>query len=163
MDGIVLDSEIPLHVRQRYYELCSSQNMFLHENVTGGFNIKLVIGMISETINIADAVRLVKSTTSASHMIGWDRTLKAFEELGMAVGFLRARIHKLISLGRESKAVIESKKRERAEAENEMTCLKKKLRNARAAAGKISVEIDAFVAKDEDHDRMLKEIACASW
>ncbi|KAK6143536.1 hypothetical protein DH2020_023884 [Rehmannia glutinosa] len=163
VDGLILDSKIPTHLRTKYYELCLSQNMFLHENLIPGLNSNLSAGMISETINIADAIRAAKHGTAANHLESWDKTLKAFEDLGMAVGFLRARINKLLSLSREYQANIESKRNERAEAEDEMRALKVKLSNVKTSIIKIDAEIDALKAKNEELGFVFTEAAGAPW
>ncbi|KAL7125304.1 hypothetical protein ABFS83_14G108600 [Erythranthe nasuta] len=153
VDGQILDSEIPTRCRAKYYELCKSQNMFLHEKLVRGLNGKLAAGMISETVKIADAIRAVNSMTCPARMDGWDKTLKGFEELGMVVGFLRVRIRKLLRVFREFRDEIDLKRIERDEAEKEMRALNAKI-------GKIDAEIDALSGKNEP---VFKEIACAPW
>lgn len=36
VDGLILDSELPTDVRAKYYELCNSQKMFLHDHLITG-------------------------------------------------------------------------------------------------------------------------------
>nr|GFA01309.1 hypothetical protein [Tanacetum cinerariifolium] len=57
VDNLVIDSEIPKHFQIKYYDLCRGQNMYLHENLLKGLNVKLAVGIILETITIADAIR----------------------------------------------------------------------------------------------------------
>ncbi|KAH6834359.1 AP2/B3-like transcriptional factor family protein, partial [Perilla frutescens var. hirtella] len=156
VDGLIIDAEIPTHLRTKYYKLCRSQNTFLHENLMHGLNTKLAAGMISETINIADAIRAAKPSTGTNHLQIWDRTLKAFEDLGMAVGFLRARIDKLLSLFCEVQAMIELKRTERDEAKEEMRALKMRIAN-------LDDEIDGLVVKKEGLSSVFKEVADAPW
>ncbi|KAK4405220.1 B3 domain-containing protein [Sesamum angolense] len=163
VDGLVLDSELPMHLRTKYYELCRSQNIFLHEKVIPGLNSKLAAGMILETINIADAIRAANPNMGSNHIESWDKTLKAFEDLGMTVGFLRARIHKLVSLSRESQTVIELKRTERAAAEKEMRSLNEKLSNVKMLIGKLDSEIAALKVKNEELGFVFKEVAGAPW
>ncbi|KAL0412539.1 UNVERIFIED_CONTAM: B3 domain-containing protein [Sesamum radiatum] len=163
VDGLVLDSELPMHLKTKYYELCRSQNMFLHEKVIPGLNVKLAAGMILETINIADAIRAADANMGSNHLESWDKTLKAFEDLGMMVGFLRARIHKLVSLSRESQTVIELKRTDRAAAEDEMRSLNEKLSNVRVLLGKLDSEIAALKVKNEELGFVFKEVAGAPW
>ncbi|KAL9141512.1 hypothetical protein ABFS82_14G109200 [Erythranthe guttata] len=153
VDGQILDSEIPTRCRAKYYELCKSQDMFLHEKLVRGLNGKLAAGMISETAKIADAIRAVDSMTCPARMDGWDKTLKGFEELGMVVGFLRVRIRKLLRVFREFRDEIDLKRIERDEAEKEMRALNVRI-------GKIDAEIDALGGKNEP---IFKEIARAPW
>ncbi|KAK7251058.1 hypothetical protein RIF29_33932 [Crotalaria pallida] len=58
VDGISIDVELPNEVRNKYYKLCCSQHAFLHENLIKGMDHKLVVGIISETVNIADAIKV---------------------------------------------------------------------------------------------------------
>lgn len=162
VNGLIIDSEIPSHLRTKYYTLCCSQNMFLHDNLISGLNSKLVVGAIFETINIADAIRVAKPTTDLNEMEDWDRTLKAFEDLGMVVGFLRARIHKLLSVSRESQAMIQSKRNERSEAQEEMRDLKVKLSDVEKRIKHVDLEIDAL-EKSKDLDAVFKEVVGAPW
>ncbi|XP_015169163.1 B3 domain-containing protein Os01g0234100-like [Solanum tuberosum] len=88
VDGLIIDSEVPtLHIRTKYYDLCRTQNSFLHDHLLGGLNVKLAAGMITETVNIADAIRACKISTPRDCLETWDNTLKGFECLGMNVGF----------------------------------------------------------------------------
>jgi hypothetical protein len=50
------------------------------------------VGMIAETINIADAIKVSTVTTFQDSFKKWEKTLKAFQGLGMNVGFLLARL-----------------------------------------------------------------------
>ena len=68
VDGLVIDSEIPLHLRAKYYQLCCSQNSFLHDHLIKGLNCKLAAGIISETVEIADASRAAKLKTSCEYL-----------------------------------------------------------------------------------------------
>ncbi|KAL7125298.1 hypothetical protein ABFS83_14G108400 [Erythranthe nasuta] len=163
IDGLTIDSEIPTDCKEKYYGLCKSRNMLLHENLVQGLNGKLAVEMISETIRIADAIRAVDSKTAPGLMEGWDKTLKGFEEIGMVVGFLRVRIRKLIRVFREYRAGIELKRIERDEAEEERIALNVKLWRVENWIGEIDAEIDALSAKNESMGPVLKEIACAPW
>ncbi|KAM2731776.1 hypothetical protein EV2_035404 [Malus domestica] len=87
----------------QYYELFCSQNSFLHEQLVEGLNCKLTAGVISETVNIADAIRACKITTPEGYLSTWDKTLKAFDDLGMNVCFRRARLDQLTSVASKIK------------------------------------------------------------
>ncbi|CAI9765566.1 unnamed protein product [Fraxinus pennsylvanica] len=163
VNGLVLDSEIPQHLQTKYYELCCSQKMFLHDHLIEGLNSKLVAGMISETINIADAIRAAKITQSLHHLESWDKTLKAFEDLGMEVGFLRARLLKLVNLSRQSMAIIESKNNERALVEEDIRDLEGKLLQAKRLMKHLENEIEALKKNDEKLAVIFKEFAAAPW
>ncbi|CAN6544278.1 unnamed protein product [Malus baccata var. baccata] len=103
VNGLIINSEFSKYVLTKYYELCCSQNSFLHEQLLEGLNCKLIAGVISETVNIADAIRACKITTPEDYLSTWDKTLKAFGDLGMNVRFLRARLDQLTSLASKSK------------------------------------------------------------
>ncbi|EYU26113.1 hypothetical protein MIMGU_mgv1a025604mg [Erythranthe guttata] len=160
--GLVIDSEVPRHQKKKYYDLCRSQNTFLHENLVRGLNTKLAAGIISETVNIADAIRA--STTPHEHLESWDKTLKAFEDLGMSVGPLRARIREMMSLYRDSRARIELMRKERAEAEGVMKELSQRLSNVKTCVDKYDAIIDDLInARNEGLGSKFEEIACAPW
>ncbi|KAL2460234.1 TF-B3 domain-containing protein [Abeliophyllum distichum] len=163
VNGLILDSEIPRHYQTKYYELCCSQKMFLHDHLIEGLNSKLAAGMISETINIADAIRAAKITTTLHHLESWDKTLKAFGDLGMEVGFLRTRLYKLVSLSQESQVLIESKKSERAKAEEDIRDLEAKLLEIKGSMKILEDEIEALKKKDEKLTTTFKEFAAAPW
>ncbi|KAJ0759472.1 hypothetical protein HanLR1_Chr04g0161711 [Helianthus annuus] len=110
VDDLVIDSEIPKHFQIKYYDLCLSQKTYLHENLLKGLNVKLAAGVILETVTIADAIRACKVGVPRDYFDIWDKTLKAFEEMGMKVGFLRARISKLVGLLFDSNKLLEAKK-----------------------------------------------------
>ncbi|KAJ6435908.1 hypothetical protein OIU84_001017 [Salix udensis] len=111
VNGLVINCELSKHLQMKYYELCCSQKCFLHENFIEGLNCKLIAGIISETINIADAIRASKITASYDNFTTWEKTLKAFLGLGMKVDFLLARLERLINLslksGKHKKARLE--------------------------------------------------------
>lgn len=162
VNGVFLNSEVPAHLRMNYYNLCCSQSKFLHENLVEGLNSKLVAGMISEIVSTADAIKSARLTTPLSHLETWEKTLKAFEDLGMAVGFLRSRIHQLVTLSQESRVVMESKKRERDEAEGEMKALEAKLLKVKAVVKSLNAEIHNL----EEHRELgvvFRDIARAVW
>ncbi|KAF6176141.1 hypothetical protein GIB67_023432 [Kingdonia uniflora] len=78
----------------KYYELCRIQNVLLHEDLVK-HNSKLVDGIISEMIIIADDIKASKVSTFVDEFATWDRNLQGFEHLGMNVGFLHAELQQL--------------------------------------------------------------------
>ncbi|KAI9114324.1 hypothetical protein K1719_014552 [Acacia pycnantha] len=125
VNGLVLDSELSKHLKPKYHELCCSQGMFLHENLVKGQNCKLVVGMICETINLADAIRASKITTSSDTFAVWNKSLKGLEIFGMNVSFLLARLEQLMSLASKSKRYTKTRiKRDQAEEEKKVLQLK---------------------------------------
>lgn len=119
IDGLNINSEIPTPILKKYYELCCSQNSYLHQNLVERLNCKLVVGLISETVNIADAIKACKITTTESYFLTWDKTLQASEILGMHVSFQRTRLTELASLASEAQGYKDSRlEREQREAEH---------------------------------------------
>ncbi|KAL4555756.1 hypothetical protein LXL04_038384 [Taraxacum kok-saghyz] len=149
VDDLIIDSEIPKHFQIKYYELCQSQNAYLHENLLKGLNVKLVVGIILETITISDAVKACKVTTTRDDFETWDKTLKAFEEMGMKVGFLRGRIGKLVGLLFESNEVLEVKKNEHLKAKEEMRLINERLLGVREVIKNLDFEIESLKMKGE--------------
>ncbi|CAI9097626.1 OLC1v1034097C2 [Oldenlandia corymbosa var. corymbosa] len=135
-NGVVIDSEIPTHLRAKYYELCSSQNAYLHSSLLEDVNCKLVAGAIIEIVNISDAIRAAKVTADLDcRLQAWDKVAKSFEDWGMTVRFLRKRIKKLLSFhSEEQQEMILSKKSERARLETDMRDLETKLVNVKGVA-----------------------------
>ncbi|PSS26100.1 B3 domain-containing protein [Actinidia chinensis var. chinensis] len=163
VDGLVIDSEIPPHLQSKYYELCCSQNAFLHDHLLDGLNCKLAAGIICETVNIADAIRASKLTTSRDNFTTWDNTLKAFEKLGMNVKFLCARLDRLVSFAFDSERVLESKRVERVQAEEEIRTLEAKLLQVKELMKNLDEEIDGLKGKNKMLEVKFCEEANAPW
>ncbi|KAL1801896.1 hypothetical protein ACET3Z_030543 [Daucus carota] len=73
-------------------------------------------------ISIADAIRSSKPS-KCEDLKAWDSSLQAFEILGMKVGFLRARINKLLILSSDLEDALKRKIVEKAKAEEELKVL----------------------------------------
>ncbi|KAJ6985365.1 B3 domain-containing protein [Populus alba x Populus x berolinensis] len=112
LNGFAIDSELSEHHRTKYYELCRSQNSFLHSNLLNSINHKLAVEIIIGTVDISEGIRSSKLSSSQADYGVWDKTLKGFELLGMKVGFLRERLSRLMSLALESEEAMESECRE---------------------------------------------------
>ncbi|GMN37594.1 hypothetical protein TIFTF001_006936 [Ficus carica] len=161
-NGLIINSELPKYLQGKYYDLCCSQNAFLHEHLIDGLNCKLVAGIISETINIADAIRASKITTPVDDFATWDKTLKAFEGLGMKVGFLRARLDGLIDIASESKSY-ENVRVERDNAKEELGVLEAKLSGVKEKMMRLNTEIEALRVNRQKLELKFKKVATASW
>ncbi|KZV50226.1 hypothetical protein F511_03180 [Dorcoceras hygrometricum] len=169
VDGLILDSELPVDAKVKYYTLCCSQKMFLHEGVTG-LSRSLVVGMISETSNIADAIKSTSLAASLHNLESWDNTLKAFEDLGMSVGFLRTRIDMLVKVSRKYQTINESKSAKHKLIEETKRSLNDKVSNMDALRKIIEALMDLIQnleAKiDGDMEGLRSEfnrIATAPW
>ncbi|KAK3222322.1 hypothetical protein Dsin_009347 [Dipteronia sinensis] len=168
VDGMVIDSELPENMRIKYYNLCCSQNAFLHENIIQGINFKLIVGTISETVNIADALRNCNLSTSRDEFSTWDKSLKAFELLGMNVGFLRARLYRLLKLAFESEGATEIRryieaKAQKAQAEEEIRSIQTRLMELKGDCVRFSAEVESLKSKTEGYNRKFKEEVNTPW
>ncbi|KAJ0759474.1 hypothetical protein HanLR1_Chr04g0161731 [Helianthus annuus] len=163
VDGLIIDSEIPKHFQIKYYDLCHSQKTYLHENLLKGLNVKLAAGVILETVTIADAIRACKVSNTRDDFDIWDRTLKAFEEMGMKVGFLRGRISKLVALLFDSNKLLEAKKNEQVKAEDEMRVVNKKLCDIRDVIKNLDVEIETLKLTGKNLELVFCKEANAPW
>ncbi|PQQ04389.1 B3 domain-containing protein [Prunus yedoensis var. nudiflora] len=162
VNGLIINSEFSKYILNKYYELCCSQNSFLHEHLLEGLNCKLVAGVISETVNIADAIRACNITTPDGNFSTWDQTLKAFQGLGMNIGFLLARLDQLVSLASKSKRFKEARL-EKDQAEEEMRSLEAKLLEVKEAVNRLESEMETLNTSSENLGVMFQEVAKASW
>nr|GMD73662.1 B3 domain-containing protein Os01g0234100-like [Ipomoea batatas] len=160
VNNVIIDSEIPEAHRLKYYELCCSRKAYLHERLLDGVNYKLIAGAITETVNIADAIRAAKLTTGRDLLEVWDSTLKGIEYFGIQVGFLRDRISKLVRLSGDN--VVASKKKEKALAEAEMMDLRGKMWRVREVINNLDAEIQAYSSM-ERIEELFKDAANAAW
>ncbi|OVA10452.1 B3 DNA binding domain [Macleaya cordata] len=168
VNGLIINSEIFEHVRTKYYELCRSQNCFLHKHLVQGLNCKLVAGIISETVNIADAIRASKLSTPRDEFAIWDKCLKAFKQLGMNVDFLLSRLEQLVNLVFESEEALDSKKYREAmigktRAEEEIKTLEMNLIELKDALKKFETDIKTLQVKAEMHELTFQAEVDAPW
>ncbi|KAK9136023.1 hypothetical protein Syun_015353 [Stephania yunnanensis] len=106
VDGLNIDSELSDDTLLKYYKLCSSQQLFLHEKLMKGMNYKLVAGIISETVDIADAVEARNRRLSSEEFDSLNTRLEAFEKMGMKVAFLRNQLNQaVVGTTKESKVM----------------------------------------------------------
>lgn len=164
VDGLLLDSELPEETRKTYYKLCCSQNAFLHENVIKGMNKKLIVGTISETVHIANAIKACKLTTSRDDFAAWDKSLKAFELLGMNVGFLRARLSQLTGLAYESKVPVDARgyaesRKERARVKTGMKNIETKLAELKEAFENFDATVQSLSSQTESYEHKFHQEA----
>ncbi|CAA2987465.1 B3 domain-containing Os01g0234100-like [Olea europaea subsp. europaea] len=168
VNGVCIDSEIPEHVRQKYYELCRSKNAFLHEGLLPGLHCKLAAGMIFEAVNTADAIRSCKLTTPREDFEVWEKSLRSFELLGLNVGFLGARLCRVLKLAFDSEGAVDAKKyweakTERARTEEGIRDLEVKLVELKEASAKFDAEIESLKSKAESYELMFQEEVNAPW
>ncbi|WOH13851.1 hypothetical protein DCAR_0933362 [Daucus carota subsp. sativus] len=162
VDRLIIDCEIPHDLRVKYYELCCSQNSYLHDELIDGLNLRLVVGVIFEIISIADAIRSSK-TRKCEDLKAWDNSLKAFEILGMKVGFLRARINKLLILSSDLEDALKRKIVEKAKAEEELEVLEIKRSRVKELIENSDYEIQAMKKKSKNLEAAFLEESQAPW
>ncbi|XP_058215831.1 B3 domain-containing protein Os01g0234100-like isoform X3 [Rhododendron vialii] len=168
VDGLSIDSEIPKHIRVKYFNLCQSRRAFLHARLFHGLNIKLVSGIISEIVNIADAIRACTLTTSRNKFEVWEKSLKSFELVGMNVGFLSARLRRLLSLAIKTEVDVDVKKyveakTRKVQADDEIRKLKAKVVELKVASRKLGAFIKALKSKVEGYEHKFQEEVDAPW
>ncbi|XP_026412164.1 B3 domain-containing protein Os01g0234100-like isoform X1 [Papaver somniferum] len=168
VNNLTIDSEIPEHVRAKYYELCRSQNTFLHENLMVGLNPKLVAGMISEIVNLADAVRASKHSTRREEFEAWENSLKAFKQLGMNVAFLLSRLSKLLKLLSESEEAFDLKRYNEAmngknRVKGETTTLEMQILELKNDSTRLDTEIKTLKLQAEKHESTFKSEVSYPW
>ncbi|KAL3526770.1 hypothetical protein ACH5RR_011426 [Cinchona calisaya] len=168
VNGVCIDSELPEHVRRKYYELCYSKNVFLHERFLQGLHCNLAAGIIFEAVSTADAIKACKVTTSRKEFDKWEKSLRSFELLGMNVGFLRARLRRLLSLAFDGEGALETKRyweviTEQACTEDEIINLESKLVELKESCGKLDAEIETLKPRAESYEIMFQEEVNAPW
>ncbi|KAF4380787.1 hypothetical protein F8388_017141 [Cannabis sativa] len=168
VDGMLVDSEIPEDIRRAYYKLCSSQKAFLHDNIIKGMNHKLIVGTIIETVKVASAIKACKLTTSRGDFEAWDKSLRAFELLGMNVGILRSRLSRLTGLSRDSEVCVDAKmyaesRKERAEVETGMKDIETKIVELRVACVRFDAAIEKLGSQAESYEHKFHKEVKAPW
>nr|XP_029153268.1 B3 domain-containing protein Os01g0234100-like [Arachis hypogaea] len=168
VDGVVLDAEFSTEVRNKYYKLCYSQRAFLHENLTRGLNYKLVVGIITETVNIADAIKVSVLATPRFDFSNWDKTLLAFEHMGMNVEFLRVKLRRLVSIAYETDDALETRryfqyKNQHSRADEEIKNMESKLEDLKGACKDFSAYIKSLKQKAETHQNKFQKEVAAPW
>ncbi|KAL6627027.1 hypothetical protein ACP70R_030753 [Stipagrostis hirtigluma subsp. patula] len=147
VDSLVIDCNFHDQPRRSYYELCRSQKCFLHKHLLKQLNLTLVVGVIMETINIAEGIRACKAQASSREdFLIWKKTLESFELLGMNVAFLLKRVDDLLSLSTQSRDLLECQKY-------------KELKLERACAGE-KLKLEASVKRS---GQTLQQLAAAPW
>ncbi|XP_075482124.1 B3 domain-containing protein Os01g0234100-like isoform X2 [Primulina tabacum] len=168
LHGVCIDLELPKHIRRKYYDLCCSKNTFLHDRLLPGLSCKLASGMIFETVNTADAIRGCNLTTPRNEFDVWEKSLRSFELLGLKVGFLRSRLHRLVSMSFESEDAVDTRryldaKIKRGQAEEEIRNLEAKLVEMKELSTKYDNEIEILKVKAEKYELKFQEEANSPW
>uniref|UniRef100_A0A7N2R6U1 TF-B3 domain-containing protein n=2 Tax=Quercus lobata TaxID=97700 RepID=A0A7N2R6U1_QUELO len=168
VDGMPIDSELSEDIRRKYFKLCNSQNAFLHDSLVKGINYNLIVGIILETVNIADAIKASKLTTTREEFSSWDQTLKAFEQLGMNVRFLRSRLRRIISLAYESEGAKSTRtyleaQNEQSRTEDEIRNIEGKLAELKEACDGFGAYIESLKSKSALYEHKFRQEVTAPW
>lgn len=164
VNGSRIDSELSDYHRSKYYELCCSQNSFLHDNLLESISSKLAAEMITQIVNIAEAIRACKISTSQADYTLWDKTLKGFELLGMNVGFLRAKLNRLNTLSLELQQGVDMERsKEQDHMKEEKKSLERKLVKLTEAMRKLDTEIETLKENAEKYELIFQEEVTAAW
>ncbi|KAH7835488.1 hypothetical protein Vadar_026550 [Vaccinium darrowii] len=167
LNGWTIDSELlSTHVRTKYYDLCCTKKSYIHEGLLPTIDSKMAVGIISETINIADAIQACNISTSPYELALWDKTLEAFGLLGMNVGFLHDRVDRLVSLSSESKEVSNKYAEasiERDGVQSEIKSLELKLLGLKQDRSRLDDEMEGLKEKEQKNEFLFQKEAIAPW
>ncbi|RLM94074.1 hypothetical protein C2845_PM08G00310 [Panicum miliaceum] len=169
VDSLVIDCKFHDHLRRTYYELCCSQKSFLHKNLLKQLNLALVVGVIMETISIAEGIRACKAQASSREdLVIWKKTLESLELLGMNVAFLLKRINDLLGLPAGARDLSECQKykelkSERAHAGEKVKALELMLSNVKGVLQKMDAEMEEMESSVKRSGLMLQQLATAPW
>ncbi|CAM0145134.1 unnamed protein product [Urochloa decumbens] len=170
LDSLATGCEFHDRLRSTYYELCSSQKSLLHKNLLKHLQPTLVVGIIMETVSIAEGIRACKAQTSSREdFLDWKKTLESFELLGMNVAFLLKRVNDLLSLAARSTESSEWQekykelKQQRVCAGKKMKVLELQLSNVKDVLQKADVEVEELESSLKISDKALQELASAPW
>ncbi|KAI3961845.1 hypothetical protein MKW98_022050 [Papaver atlanticum] len=168
VNDLIIDSEITEYVRTKYYELCCSQKAFLHKHLAARLNSKLVVGIISETVNIADAIRASTLDTPKDIFETWARGLDAFGQLGMNVGFLVSRLNRLLKLAFDSVQAFEYKRYRdivirKNHVDEKITSLEMKILYLKNDSRKLEKDIKCLELEAQKHILTFRREAASPW
>ena len=169
VDGMPIDEQLSTEVLNKYYKLCFSQQAFLHENLIKGLNYMLIVGIISEIVNIADAIKVSVICTPRVEFTNWDKTLLAFENLGMNVGFLRVRLRRLVSLAYETDNVLETRRylgyrtEQHGRLEDQIKNMEMKLGELNGACSGFGDYLESLKSKSERYQHKFQKEVAANW
>jgi len=169
VDGRPIEEELSIEVRNKYYKLCHSQQVFLHDNLIKGLHYKLIAGIISEIVNIADAIKVSVISTPRVEFSSWDKTLLAFEHLGMNVEFLRVRLRRLVSIAYETGDASEIRRymayrtEQHGQVEDEIKNMETKLEELKEACSGFTSYLESLKSKAEKHEHKFQKEVAANW
>ncbi|KAI3957618.1 hypothetical protein MKW92_027782 [Papaver armeniacum] len=168
VNGMLRDSKIPDDVQSKYYELCRSQNAYLHKHIVEGLNCNILAEIFCDTVNIADAIRSSNLSTTMGEFEAWEKTLKFYKNSGMNVDFLlsRVRTHMQIALAFDYNGAVMEEKR----LEEEITALKEeitageaKILQLRNDSEMLERELTTLKGDREEHESAFQRMLYSPW
>ncbi|TVU23023.1 hypothetical protein EJB05_32752 [Eragrostis curvula] len=164
IDRLVIDCKFHEHLRRTYYDLCCSQKAFLHKHLLKQMNLTLVVGVIMETINIAEGIRACKTKgSSREDLLIWRKTLESFELLGMDVAFLLKRVNAILGLFQTPSRGLSKLRLESALAAEKVKALELELSGVKDVLRKMDAEMKDMEASVKKSDEALQQLATAPW
>ncbi|CAI9104350.1 OLC1v1003003C1 [Oldenlandia corymbosa var. corymbosa] len=152
INGGMLDLKLPDTRRPKYYELCKDQRSYLHSGFHKPAHPESAVASTSNAVDIAEAIRCSNISTVKANFAYWDEALKGLESRGLEVGFLRARLTKLVGLAERAEDSPRAKRLKQATVEwslkgeecnmiqEEMKTLEAKLKSLEAKLQKVKQE-----------------------
>ncbi|XP_057963760.1 B3 domain-containing protein Os01g0234100-like isoform X2 [Malania oleifera] len=168
VNGLEIGSKLTGHTLTNYYELCRTRRSFLHDRLLRNISCQLAATIISETVNISNAIRSCELSTSWADYMSWRKTLLSFEMLGMNVGFMRFRVKKLVNLAFESEGAAQTRRHKevqvaRASVGEKIRSLELKLLELRGEAERLEAENEILEKNCKKHELVFLEEANAPW
>ncbi|KAF5727246.1 B3 domain-containing protein [Tripterygium wilfordii] len=168
VNGLSIDSELSDYHRMKFRELCIAQNSFLHEHLLKSISCKMAAEMITEIVNITEAIRASSLSTPQDDYETWEQTLEGFQHLGLNVRLLRLRLNRLASLALKSKEAMESDtcrnvRLERTRVQGEMQTVELNLLKSKEKKRRLDAEIEALRANVERNELLFQGMVNAPW
>ncbi|XP_019166152.1 PREDICTED: B3 domain-containing protein Os01g0234100-like isoform X1 [Ipomoea nil] len=163
-----MDSKFSISARQKYYELCCAQKSYLHDGFAENINYTLAVGIILETVSIADNIKACTLSTPLTDFKSWDNTLSGFMHLGMDVGFLQERLSKLSTRAIEFQGSHEASRHceiitEENNLNKEIESVERKLMELKEALMDVQVEKEALETQFLIYDMVFCGMAKSPW
>ncbi|XP_026413596.1 B3 domain-containing protein Os01g0234100-like isoform X1 [Papaver somniferum] len=162
VDGMLIDTEISEDVRTKYHELCCSQKSYLHKHLVEGLNRRIIAEIISEIVNIVDAIRSSsKLSTPKDKFKAWEKSLKSCKHMGMNVDFLLARVTILLQQSSAfdyNAAVIEENR-----LEEEIAARRVKILELRNDWVRLERQLRNLKSNREKHESAFQSIVNSPW
>lgn len=168
VNGCPMDSKFSCSARVKYYELCCARKSYLHHLFPKNINYMLAVGIILETVSIADDIKASTLYTPLTDFKNWDKTLSGFQHLGMDVGFLQERLRELSSLAFEFQECHEVNRHseiinEENDLNKEIESVEKKLMELKEAMMNLQAEKEALDTRFLICNSVFQEMAERPW